>query len=70
VPEDLGGFGNPWSWGTRMMLNFGDFFYAGAATACNLKTGFRIVKRTPQSRPVGPPLQPPQASFALPAGIA
>jgi hypothetical protein len=58
VAEDIHGYGNPFSWGIRTMFKFGDSMYGGAATGFDLTTGWRLVKFTPQNRPVGPPIDP------------
>jgi hypothetical protein len=58
VAEDIHGYGNQWSGGIRSIVTFGDSFYGGAATGFNLEAGWRLVKFTPQNRPVGPRIDP------------
>jgi hypothetical protein len=62
VAETVHGYaGDRYIWGCRAFTVFADkgFFYCGTAQQYNLRKGFDIVKFTPQSRPVGPPIEPP-----------
>jgi hypothetical protein len=71
VAEDVHGYGNKFTWGIRGIVNFGDKMYAAGATGFDLKTGWRLVKMTPQDTPVRRRIRPnSQVKPVYPAQLA
>jgi hypothetical protein len=55
--ETVNGYGFPTRYGVRSLFTFGDHFYAGFSGAANRVEGWRLMKLTPQSAAVRPPIR-------------